>query len=62
MKDPAKHMIVEEDVGSGEKTPGQEDTDKIIDQVGKKEPDDGNKVDPARELAKKKDADREKKD
>jgi len=55
-------MIVEEDVGSGEKTPGQEDTDKIIDQVGKKEPDDGKEVDPARERAKKKDADREKKD
>lgn len=62
MKDPAKHMIVEEDVGSGEKTPGQEDTDKIIDQVGKKKPGAGNGVDPARERTKSKEASKERKD
>ena len=31
-----EHMTNEEDIGSGEKAPGQQDTEKIIEQVGKK--------------------------
>lgn len=35
MKNQERHMLDEADIGSGEKTPGQEDTDKIIEQIGK---------------------------
>lgn len=31
-----RHMLDEADIGSGEITPGQNDTDKLIEQVGKK--------------------------
>jgi hypothetical protein len=33
---PIKHMPTEVDVGSGEKGPGQKDTEKMIEQVGDK--------------------------
>jgi|GEM_PF-2753786 len=35
MKDQVKHMQDEPDIGSGEKNPGQVDTEKMIEQVGK---------------------------
>lgn len=34
MKEPSKHMQDEPDIGSGEKNPGQKDTEKMIEQVG----------------------------
>ncbi len=36
MEQPIKHMPTEVDVGSGEKGPGQKDTEKMIEQVGDK--------------------------
>jgi hypothetical protein len=30
-----KHLIDEADIGSGEKTPGQQETEKFIEEVGK---------------------------
>lgn len=34
MQNPIKHMPNEADVGSGEKGPGQKETEKMIEQVG----------------------------
>lgn len=39
MNNQTKHMIDEADIGSGEKQPGQEDTEKIIEQIGEIEQD-----------------------
>lgn len=36
MENPIKHMPTEADVGSGEKEPGQKETEKMIEQVGDK--------------------------
>jgi hypothetical protein len=36
MQNPIKHMPTEADVGSGEKEPGQKETEKMIEQVGDK--------------------------
>ena len=36
MENPAKHMPTEVDVGSGEKGPGQKETEKMIEQIGDK--------------------------
>jgi hypothetical protein len=36
MQNPIKHMPTEADVGSGEKGPGQKETEKMIEQVGDK--------------------------
>ena len=36
MQNPIKHMPTEADVGSGEKGPGQRETEKMIEQVGDK--------------------------
>lgn len=36
MQNPIKHMPTEADVGSGEKGPGQKETEKMIEQVGYK--------------------------
>lgn len=36
MENPIKHMPTEVDVGSGEKGPGQKETEKMIEQVGDK--------------------------
>jgi hypothetical protein len=36
MENPIKHMPTEADVGSGEKGPGQKETEKMIEQVGDK--------------------------
>lgn len=36
MQNPIKHMPTEADVGSGEKEPGQQETEKMIEQVGDK--------------------------
>lgn len=36
MQNPIKHMPSEADVGSGEKEPGQQETEKMIEQVGDK--------------------------
>ncbi len=36
MENPIKHMPTEADVGSGEKGPGQKETEKLIEQVGDK--------------------------
>lgn len=36
MQNPVKHMPNEADVGSGEKGPGEQETDKMIEQVGDK--------------------------
>lgn len=40
--DPAQaHALLDEaDIGSGEKTPGEQETDEIVSQVGKREKDD----------------------
>jgi hypothetical protein len=37
MQNQTKHMIDEADVGSGEKQPGQEEAEKIIEQIGERE-------------------------
>lgn len=37
MHEPAKDMTTEADVGSGEKGPGEKETDRMIEQVGKKQ-------------------------
>jgi hypothetical protein len=34
MQNPPAHLPEEADIGSGEKTPGQRDTEKLIEQVG----------------------------
>lgn len=36
MQTPIKHMPTEADVGSGEKGPGERETDEMIEQVGDK--------------------------
>jgi hypothetical protein len=36
MENPIKHMPTEADVGSGEKGPGQKETEKMIEQLGDK--------------------------
>jgi len=36
MQNPIKHLPNEADVGSGEKGPGERETDKMIEQVGDK--------------------------
>jgi hypothetical protein len=36
MTKPVKHLPDEADIGSGEKSPGQKDTEKMIEQVGNK--------------------------
>lgn len=36
MENPIKHMPTEADVGSGEKEPGQKETEKMIEQIGEK--------------------------
>ena len=36
MENPIKHLSTESDVGSGEKGPGQKETEKMIEQVGDK--------------------------
>jgi 50S ribosomal subunit-associated GTPase HflX len=36
MQEPIKHMPTEADVGSGEKGPGEQETDEMIKQVGDK--------------------------
>lgn len=36
MQKPIRHMPTEADVGSGEKEPGQKETEKMIEQVGDK--------------------------
>ena len=36
MENPIKHMPTEVDVGSGEKGPGQKETEKMIEQIGDK--------------------------
>ena len=47
-----ENMFDEADIGSGEITPGQEDTEKFIEQIGKSRqnlPDKKNKADKAKE-------------
>lgn len=46
MQNPIKHMPTEADVGSGEKGPGQKDTEKMIEQVGDKVGDTGSDLSP----------------
>jgi hypothetical protein len=38
MAEPVRHLPDEADIGSGEKNPGQKDTEKMIEQVGRKPP------------------------
>lgn len=38
MKQRITHLREEADIGSGEKTPGQQDTEKFIEQIGTREP------------------------
>ncbi|MES2537327.1 MAG: hypothetical protein V4632_15795 [Pseudomonadota bacterium] len=52
---PVKHLPDEADIGSGEKNPGQKDTEKMIEQVGNKTRERDQPDTPARKSDKEKD-------